>query len=77
MYYCSHRGTATWGDVVGGDGGGATAEVDQGFAACTGQQLLLLQQDRGGTVKKEGQKSSLAPGNASLDHLLSSIRLDS
>lgn len=36
-----------------------------------------LEQGSGGTVKKRGQKSSLAPGNAALNHLIPPIGLDS
>lgn len=66
------------GDVVGSKGGSYSIGrpgvccLPTASAAASGAGV-----QGGGTVKEGGQKSSLAPGNASLGHLISLIRTDS
>lgn len=78
MYHCKHRQTTVLGGCGGNKGGSYSIGrpgvccLPTAAAAASGAGV-----QGGGTVKEGGQKSSLAPGNASLGHLISLIRMDS
>lgn len=76
MHYCSQR-DADVGGCGGGRWGGHSRSRRPGIYCLHTAAAAAAFGAGGGTVKKGGWKSSPAPGNAALEHLISPTRLGS